>query len=100
MDMNIATLRRPSPAPMTSRMVVMMSPDDKRAIETRARALDITPSELVRRAAAGYEPGALEIEAMAAELEAHAQAMRAALGDAVAHAEGRLAEIAALRAAR
>ncbi len=94
MDMTITL-----PRPMTSRMVVMISPDDKRAIEDRARRLDITPSELIRRAAAGYDPEAASLETLAAELEDHARAMRDTLQAAVSHAEGRMAEIAALKAA-
>ena len=42
-------------APMSSRLVVMMTPADKAEVEARARARDMTTSEFVRQAAAAYD---------------------------------------------
>jgi hypothetical protein len=91
MDMPI-TLESP-PAVMSSRMVVMMTPEDKRAIERRARSQGVTPSELVRRAARDYDPADPQQEAalalLAMELEFAVAGMRhdlgAALDDLLAH---------------
>lgn len=90
MDMTIDTI---PPAIMSSRMVVMMSADEKRAIEGRARAQGLTPSELIRRAAREYEPTDPAQEAalgvLAGELETVVAAIRqdlgGALGDLAAH---------------
>ena len=45
----------PAPQSMNARLVVMMTPADKAAIEGRARTLDLSTSEFVRRAAHEYE---------------------------------------------
>ena len=69
------------PAAMTSRLVVMMTPADKVAIEQRARALDLTTSELVRRAAQSYDETVTPdqeamLETLADELEAAVVSVR------------------------
>ncbi len=100
MDMPI-TLDSP-PAIMSSRMVVMMSPDDKRAIEGRARAQGLTPSELVRRAARDYDPADGEQEAalalLAGELETVVADMRAQLTSTLDDLAQHRAEMARIKA--
>lgn len=90
------------PAIMSSRLVVMMSADDKRAIETRARAHGVTPSELVRRAAREYVPNDPEQEAalavLAGELEAVVAGMRRDLGAALDDLDAHRAEMARIKA--
>ena len=94
---------QPAPA-MNSRLVVMMTSADKAAIERRARSLDLTTSELVRRAAQSYdETVTLDqermLDALADELEAAVIEMRENLQTANRRLEANLAEIAAIRAA-
>jgi len=91
------------PAIMSSRLVVMMTPEDKRAIEARARAQGVTPSELVRRATRDFRPPdpalATALDALAAEVERTVAAMRTDIaridGDLAFHR----AEMARLKAA-
>ncbi len=89
------------PAIMSSRMVVMMSPDDKQLIEQRARAQGLTPSELIRRAAREYAPldpaeaGALDV--LADEVERTVAAMRADLARIDADMAFHRAEMARIR---
>ncbi len=91
-----------SPAGMTSRMVVMMTPDDKRAIEARARTQGMTPSELIRRAARDYTPldpaqeSALAV--LADELERVVAGIRHDLGSALDDLAAHRAEMAMLKA--
>ena len=100
MDMPIS-LDSP-PAIMSSRMVVMMSPDDKRVIEQRARAQGLTPSELIRRAARDYTPldpaEASALDLLADEVERTVAAMRADLARIDADMAFHRAEMARLRA--
>lgn len=91
-------------AAMTSRLVVMMTPADKVAIEQRARALDLTTSELVRRAAQSYDETVTPdqeamLETLADELEAAVVSMRHDLQEANRKLDTHFAEMAALRAA-
>ena len=97
MDMQVA-------APMNARLVVMMTPADKAAIERRARSLDLTTSELVRRAAQSYDEAVTPeqetmLDALADELEAAVVSMRTDLCTANERLEAHFAEIAAIRAA-
>lgn len=100
--MDMVTLADP-PAIMSSRMVVMMSADEKRAIEGRARAQGLTPSELIRRAAREYEPGdpaqeaALDI--LAGELETVVASIREDLGAALDDLAEHRAEMARIKGA-
>jgi hypothetical protein len=91
------------PAIMSSRMVVMMTPDDKRVIEDRARAQGLTPSELIRRAARDYAPPgpaeAAALDLLAAEVERTVAAMRADLTRVDAEMAFHRAEMARLRGA-
>ena len=100
MDMPI-TLESP-PAIMSSRMVVMMTPEDKRAIEQRARVEGVTPSELIRRAARDYDPGDPQQEAalalLAGELESAVAGMRHDLGAALDELATHRAEMVRLKA--
>lgn len=60
----------------TDRMTLMIAPEDKAAIVARAAALNLSVSELVRRAALDYDPSeAAEL----AELEAIVPAFLAAV---------------------
>lgn len=92
------------PAAMTSRLVVMMTPDEKKAIESRARALDLTTSELVRRAAGSYEETIAPeeewmLEALTDEFVAVVTDIRQSLRVANERSEAHFAEMAAIRAA-
>lgn len=92
------------PATMNARLVVMMTPQDKKAIEQRALALDLTTSELVRRAAKSYEEAVTPeqeemLEVLADELEAAVVSMRDDLRGANERLDAHFAEMAALRAA-
>jgi methylphosphotriester-DNA--protein-cysteine methyltransferase len=64
---------------MNSRLVVMMRPSEKKRLEARAKALKLSPSELVRRAAESYDatdPDDPVLEALVTELEAAVKTMR------------------------
>lgn len=74
--------------PMNARLVVMMRPSEKAAIEQRARALDLSTSELVRRAAQSYDEKITPeqekiLEVLANELDAAVVSMRADLKGAL-----------------
>ena len=88
-------------ATMTARMVVMMTPEEKRALEARARDLDMTSSELLRRASQSYEPMLDEalLAAIADQIEANNAAMQATLEATLARVDANIAKIDALRAA-
>ena len=91
-----------APATMTARVVVMMTPDEKRALEARARAADMTPSEFCRRAVDRFDPQADDgvLEAFLTEFEANNRAMAAKLRATNDRLDATLAEIDARRAAR
>lgn len=102
MDMPII-LENP-PAIMSSRMVVMMTPEDKRAIEQRAHSEGVTPSELIRRAARDYDPADPQQEAalavLAGELELAVAGMRRDLGSALDELAAHRAEMTRIKAGR
>ena len=89
---------------MNARLVVMMTPQEKTAIERRARGLHLTTSELVRRAAQSYEEitpdqeAALEL--LADELEAAVVSMREDLRKANDAMDFHRAEMARIKAGR
>ena len=87
---------------MTARMVVLMDPEEKRAIESRARSHRLTPSEWVRQAAREYDPVPDEevLTLFAEEIERSVARMRQKQDDSIAHSEACTAEIRAIRAAR
>jgi hypothetical protein len=84
---------------MTSRLVVMMTPAEKQAIESRAQALDLTPSELVRRAAQTYQPSgeADALDILAEELGKAVTAMRKDMKSAFRTLDAHKAEMARLK---
>jgi hypothetical protein len=61
----------------TERMTLLISPADKAAITARADGLGMSVSELVRKAALGYDPEEEAIEAMLPEVEAAIERMHA-----------------------
>ena len=83
-------------------MVVMMTPEDKRAIVQRARGLDMTPSELLRRAGRTYDAAEDEaaLNVLAEALEQSNAELRQQLDDVMERVDARLAEIARMRAER
>ena len=87
---------------MTARVVVMMTPADKRSLEERARAAGLTPSEFCRRAVANYDPRIDEavLDAVLAEFEANNRAMSASLREANDRLDATLAAIDARRTAQ
>ncbi len=87
---------------MNARLVVMMTPAEKQAIEQRARGMKLTTSELVRRAAQGYEEVSAADEAalelLADELEKTVRSMRDSFERSRADFEFHQAEMARIRA--
>ena len=92
----------PAPEAMASRLVVMMTPADKRAVEARARGAGLSPSEFVRRAARDYVPTdpaeASALDLLADEIEATVTAMRSEMACLDAEMTAHRAEMARLRA--
>lgn len=85
----------------TSRLTVLMDPDDKRRIEDAARRHGLSTGELVRRASRAYDPDS-DDEALGAAIDEwrrEVEAMAAHLRDGLAHVRARLAEVEAIRAA-
>jgi len=95
----------PAPAPtMSSRLVVMMTASDKKAVEARARALDLTTSEFVREAAAAYDErlspeDEKRLEALADEFVAAVADIRATLRETNERLDEHFAEMEAIRSA-
>jgi len=87
---------------MTARVVVMMTPDEKRALEGRARALDMTPSEFVRRVSRSRDSGVDEglLDAIVTQMEANTAAMRKSINGACDRLDATFAAIDARRAAQ
>lgn len=85
----------------SARLTMMLEPEDKRSIETRARGLGVSTGEFVRRASQSYEPGLDPevIDRMIVEFESNTRAMRDTLRAANEYAGARLAEASALREA-
>lgn len=98
--MATAHASRPSSV-MTARVVVMMTPAEKRALEERAGLFELTPSELIRRAAAKYEPEMEEaaLEFLAHEIEQNTVEMRRMLTTLNDSVEATITEMRILRAA-
>ena len=93
--------RARKPATMTSRMVVMMTPEERRDIEERATAFEMTPSAWMRQASTKYAPDMSEelLEKLAIEIEKTTDEMRTTLRDALDRVDATFADIDALRAA-
>jgi hypothetical protein len=86
----------------TARLTVLLSPEDKRSIEQRARGLDMSVGEYVRRASQSYEPE-LDYETLEAVVKTwhdNTTHMRQRIAKTIEHVDRRLAEIAELRKAR
>ena len=91
-------------APMSSRLVVMMTPADKAEVEARARARDMTTSEFVRQAAAAYDERvspeeARLLEALADEFVAAVADIRTVLSQTNDRLDAHFAAMDAIRAA-
>lgn len=86
----------------TERLVILVTPEQKRAIAHRAKALDVSVAELLRRSAEGFGTGADEalFTALASELQKAVRESRAALRGALAEAETTLAQIGRRRKER
>jgi hypothetical protein len=86
----------------TARLTVLLAPEDKQRIEQRARKLDLSVGEYVRRASQSYEPelDSATLDALVEEWRSNVAEMRAKLADALTYSERRLSEARALREAR
>ncbi len=76
----------------TERVVILMTPEQKRALAHRAKALDLSVGELLRRSAEGVGAGGEEaaFAALAGELRDSVRQSRAAVRAALAEAEATL----------
>ncbi len=80
----------------------MMTQAEKRALFERARDLDLTPSEMLRRAGSSYD-AAVEstmLEYLAEDLERSNAEVRKQLDEVMGRVDVRLAEIKRLREGR
>ena len=86
----------------TERLVILVTPQEKRAIAHRAKALEVSVAELLRRSAQGFGAGADEatLAALAGELHKAVKESRAALRAALAEAQITLAQIGKRRRER
>lgn len=86
----------------TERLVILVTPEQKRALAVRAKALDLSVAELVRRSAEGLRPGADEqvLSSLADELQRSVRESRAALRAALAETQATLAQLGRGRRAR
>ncbi len=68
----------------TERLVVLVTPEQKQAIMARAKSLNLSASEIMRRSVEGFRPSEEEavLAALADELERSARATRKALAAA------------------
>jgi hypothetical protein len=84
----------------TDRLTLLVAPADKAAIAARAAALDMSVSELVRRAALDYDPAEAahldELRALLPELKALADRIEARRADWEAEEQARAARWAVL----
>ena len=91
-------------ATATERLVVLMTPEDKSALEDKAAALGLKTSEFVRRATAAYDPEEAEslaqLAVLAADLKRSNQEAGAALDRALASVEETRQQLASHRADR
>ena len=65
----------------TERLVILVTPEQKQAIMARAKSLNLSASEIMRRSVEGFRPSDEEavLAALADELERSARATRKAL---------------------
>jgi len=68
----------------TERLVVLLTPEQKRVIVGRAKSLNLSAGEVIRRSVESYRPNEEEalLEALAGELERSVRETRKALGSA------------------
>ncbi|KPF78937.1 hypothetical protein IP88_02775 [alpha proteobacterium AAP81b] len=83
-------------------MTIVLDPEDKALIETRARANSLSTGEYVRRASQSYDAGVDEatLAALVGQFAETVAAMRTTLSEATLYAQARLDEIAVLREGR
>ena len=86
----------------TERLVILVTPEQKRVIAERAKSLDVSVAELLRRSAEGYAEGADEatLALLAGQLQKAVKESRAALRVALAEAEATLAQLGRSRRQR
>ena len=79
----------------TERLVVLVSPEQKRALARRAKALDLSVAELLRRSTEGVRDRAKErqLSVLAGDLRKAVRESRAALRAALAEAESTLRQL-------
>jgi hypothetical protein len=84
----------------TARLVVQMTPEEKKALDSMAKRAGIPISEFVRRRlnADDLEPQRVEIEALLAGIEASAPEILAAVDHAIETVEAASASLDAMRA--
>jgi hypothetical protein len=87
-------------ATAVERIVVQTTPDEKKAIASKAKQLDLPIAELMRRGAFSYEPGETDAELVALADAAKDAADRAgdAIDDALAFIAASNKRIAAMEA--
>jgi len=83
----------------SERLVILVTPEQKRSLARRAKALDLSVAELVRRSAegAGDRESERTLMALAAELQKAVKGSRAALRAALAETEATLKQVRARR---
>ena len=86
----------------TERLVILVTPEQKRAIAQRAKSLDVSVAELLRRSAEGYGEGADEatLALLAGQLQNSVKESRTALRLALAEAEATLQQLGRGRSQR
>lgn len=79
----------------SERLVILVTPEDKRALTDRAKALDVSVAELLRRVARGEGSGPNEatLAMLAKELHKSVKESRAALRAALAESEATLLQL-------
>ena len=79
----------------TERLVILVTPEQKRALARRAKALDVSVAELLRRSTEGIGAGGNEqaLLVLAGELQHAVRESRAALRAALSEAEATLRQI-------
>lgn len=79
----------------TERLVILVTPEQKRALARRAKALDVSVAELLRRSTEGIGTGGNEqaLLVLAGELQLAVRESRAALRAALSEAEATLRQI-------
>ena len=86
----------------TERLVILVTPEQKRAIAQRAKSLDVSVAELLRRSAEGYGEGAdgAMLALLASQLQNSVRESRTALRLALAEAEATLQQLGRSRRQR